>query len=118
MDAIDVILTKRDGGQLSGEQIDWVVDAYTRGIVAEEQMSALAMAILLNGMTRDEIATWTTAMIRSGERMDWSVLDPPTADKHSTGGVGHHDDVSYPAGESAPRGAVPRPPRPRVAPHL
>jgi thymidine phosphorylase len=94
MDAIDVILTKRDGGQLSGEQIDWVVDAYTRGIVADEQMSALAMAILLNGMTRDEIATWTAAMIRSGERMDWSVLDRPTADKHSTGGVG--DKITLP----------------------
>src|SRR5882757_2743921 len=94
MDAIDVILTKRDGGQLSREQIDWVVDAYTRGIVAEEQMSALAMAILLNGMTRDEIATWTAAMIRSGERMDWSVLDRPTADKHSTGGVG--DKITLP----------------------
>jgi thymidine phosphorylase len=71
-----------------------VVDAYTRGVVADEQMSALAMAILLNGMTRREIARWTTAMIASGERMDFSSLSRPTADKHSTGGVG--DKVTLP----------------------
>jgi thymidine phosphorylase len=94
MDAIDVIATKRDGGRLSVAQIDWVVDAYTRGVVAEEQMSSLAMAILLNGMDRTEIATWTAAMIRSGERMDWSALDRPTTDKHSTGGVG--DKITLP----------------------
>ncbi|MBC6456858.1 thymidine phosphorylase [Actinomadura sp. HBU206391] len=94
MDVIDVILTKRDGGRLSAEQIDWVVDAYTRGVVAEEQMSALAMAILLNGMTRAEVTAWTEAMIRSGERMDWSGLDRPTTDKHSTGGVG--DKITLP----------------------
>jgi thymidine phosphorylase len=94
MDAIDVILTKRDGGRLSGAQIDWVVDAYTGGTVAEEQMSSLAMAILLNGMDREEIATWTAAMIRSGERMEWSALDRPTTDKHSTGGVG--DKITLP----------------------
>jgi thymidine phosphorylase len=94
MDAIDVIRTKRDRGELSREQIDWVVGAYTRGDVAEEQMSALAMAILLNGMDRREIADWTRAMIDSGERMDWSALDRPTADKHSTGGVG--DKITLP----------------------
>jgi thymidine phosphorylase len=94
MDVIDVILTKRDGGRLSGEQIDWVVDAYTRGAVADEQMSALAMAILLNGMTRAEVTAWTEAMIRSGERMDWAGLDRPTTDKHSTGGVG--DKITLP----------------------
>ncbi|WP_119728563.1 thymidine phosphorylase [Thermomonospora amylolytica] len=94
MDAIDVILTKRDGGRLTPAQIDWVVDAYTRGEVAEEQMSALAMAILLNGMDRAEVARWTEAMIRSGERMDWSGLDRPTTDKHSTGGVG--DKITLP----------------------
>ncbi|SEG35687.1 thymidine phosphorylase [Thermomonospora echinospora] len=94
MDAIDVIVTKREGGRLSPEQIDWVIDAYTRGEVAEEQMSALAMAILLNGMDRAEVARWTEAMIRSGERMDWSVLDRPTTDKHSTGGVG--DKITLP----------------------
>src|SRR3954462_13005191 len=86
--AVDVIQRKRDRGELSDEQIDWVVDAYTRGAVAEEQMSALAMAVLLNGMSRREIARWTAAMIATGERLDFSGLDRPTADKHSTGGVG------------------------------
>lgn len=93
-DAVDVIRTKRDGGRLSPEQIDWVVDAYTRGVVADEQMSALAMAVLLNGMERDEIARWTAAMIASGERLDFSALSRPTADKHSTGGVG--DKITLP----------------------
>jgi thymidine phosphorylase len=94
VDAIDVIRAKRDGGELTPAQIDWAVDAYTRGAIAEEQMSALAMAILLNGMTRAEVARWTEAMIRSGERMDWSSLDRPTTDKHSTGGVG--DKITLP----------------------
>lgn len=94
MDAIDVIRAKRDGGTLTPDQIDWAVDAYTRGAIAEEQMAALAMAILLNGMTRAEVARWTDAMIRSGERMDWSSLDRPTTDKHSTGGVG--DKITLP----------------------
>jgi thymidine phosphorylase len=85
---------KRDRKVLNDEQIDWVVDAYTRGVVADEQMSALAMAILLNGMERHEISRWTDAMIRSGERMDWSMLDRPTVDKHSTGGVG--DKITLP----------------------
>lgn len=93
-DAVDVIRTKRDGHNLTGEQIDWVIDAYTRGVVADEQMSALAMAIFLNGMKREEIARWTAAMIRSGERMDFSSLSHPTADKHSTGGVG--DKITLP----------------------
>jgi thymidine phosphorylase len=93
-DAVEVISAKRDGGELSDSQIDWVVDAYTRGAVADEQMSALAMAILLNGMTRREISHWTDAMIASGERMDFSSLSRPTADKHSTGGVG--DKITLP----------------------
>jgi len=93
-DAVDVIVAKRDGGRLSDAQIDWVVDAYTRGVVAEEQMSALAMAILLNGMDRTEIARWTAAMIASGQRLDFSGLSRPTADKHSTGGVG--DKITLP----------------------
>ena len=93
-DAVDVIIAKRDGARLSDAQIDWVVDAYTRGVVAEEQMAALAMAILLNGMERDEIARWTAAMIASGERLDFSGLSRPTADKHSTGGVG--DKITLP----------------------
>ncbi|WP_182354120.1 thymidine phosphorylase [Flaviflexus huanghaiensis] len=87
-DAVDIIRTKRDRGVLSDDEIRWVVDAYTRGVVAEEQMSALAMAIFLNGMTDEEISTWTTAMIDSGETMDFSSLSKPTSDKHSTGGVG------------------------------
>ncbi|WP_079429426.1 thymidine phosphorylase [Streptomyces katrae] len=94
MDVISVIRTKRDRGELSPEQIDWVIDAYTRGIVADEQMSALAMAILLNGMNRAEIARWTAAMIASGERMNFDSLSRPTADKHSTGGVG--DKITLP----------------------
>ena len=98
-DAVDVIRTKRDGGALSPGQIAWVLDAYTRGVVAEEQMSALAMAIFLRGMDRDEIAAWTRAMIASGERMDFSALvrsgaRSATADKHSTGGVG--DKITLP----------------------
>ena len=93
-DAVAVIAAKRDGHQLSDDQIDWVVDAYTRGVVADEQMSALTMAILLNGMSRPEIARWTDAMISSGERMDFSALSRPTADKHSTGGVG--DKITLP----------------------
>ena len=93
-DVVDIIRTKRDRGELADEQIDWVVDAYTRGVVADEQMSSLAMAILLNGMTRAEISRWTAAMIASGERMDFSSLSRPTSDKHSTGGVG--DKITLP----------------------
>ena len=93
-DAVDVIIIKRNKQELSDAQIDWVVDAYTRGAVAEEQMSSLAMAILLNGMSRREISRWTAAMIASGERMDYSSLSRPTADKHSTGGVG--DKITLP----------------------
>ena len=93
-DAVDVIAAKRERRRLSDAQIDWVVDAYTRGAVAEEQMSALAMAICMGGMDRAEIARWTDAMIRSGERMDFSGLGRPTADKHSTGGVG--DKITLP----------------------
>jgi thymidine phosphorylase len=92
--AVDVIRTKRDGGTLTDAQIDWVIAAYTRGEVAEEQMSALAMAILLRGMTPAEIARWTAAMIASGERLDLSSVPRPTVDKHSTGGVG--DKITLP----------------------
>ncbi|MEU1808566.1 thymidine phosphorylase [Micromonospora aurantiaca (nom. illeg.)] len=92
--AVDVIRAKRDGGVLSDGQIDWVVDAYTKGLVADEQMSALAMAILLRGMTAPEIARWTAAMIASGERLDLSPVSRPTVDKHSTGGVG--DKITLP----------------------
>jgi thymidine phosphorylase len=94
MNVIDVILAKRDGRELTDPQIDWVIRAYTAGVVADEQMSALAMAILLNGMSRREINRWTDAMIGTGIRMDFSGLDRPTADKHSTGGVG--DKITLP----------------------
>ena len=93
-DAVEIIVAKRDGHALSDSQVDWVIDAYTRGEVHDEQMAALAMAILLNGMGRDEISRWTAAMIASGERMDFSSLSRPTADKHSTGGVG--DKITLP----------------------
>ncbi|MGJ5724482.1 thymidine phosphorylase [Brevibacterium sp. H602] len=93
-DTVDVIAAKRDGRALSKEQIDWVIDAYTRGVVAEEQMAALAMAIFINDMEPSEIADWTQAMIASGERMDFSTLSRPTSDKHSTGGVG--DKITLP----------------------
>jgi len=93
-DAVEVIAAKRDGGELTDSQIDWVVDAFTRGDVHAEQMSALAMAILLRGMNRREVARWTAAMIHSGERMDFAPLSRPTVDKHSTGGVG--DKITLP----------------------
>lgn len=92
--AVSVIRVKRDGGELSDAQIDWVVDGFTRGIVTDEQMSALAMAILWRGMTRRETARWTAAMIGSGSRMDFTDLPRPTVDKHSTGGVG--DKITLP----------------------
>ena len=86
--AVDVITTKRDGGRLTDEQVDWVVAAYTRGDVADEQMAALAMAILLNGMDAGETARWTAAMIASGDRLELPDVGRPLVDKHSTGGVG------------------------------
>ena len=92
--AAEVIAAKRDRHSLTDPQIDWVIEAYTRGAVADEQMSALLMAILLNGMESREISRWTDAMINSGERMSWSALSRPTVDKHSTGGVG--DKITLP----------------------
>ncbi|MEU7634034.1 thymidine phosphorylase [Nocardia sp. NPDC049220] len=94
LDAVSIITTKRDGGELSDAQIDWVVDGFTRGDVADEQMSALAMAIVWRGMTRRETAALTAAMIASGQRMDFTDLRRPTVDKHSTGGVG--DKITLP----------------------
>ena len=106
--AVEVIAAKRDGHELSDVQIDWVVSAYTRGVVADEQMAALAMAILLNGMNAREISRWTNAMINSGERLNWSSITRPTADKHSTGGVG--DKITLPLAPlvAACGGAVPQ----------
>jgi thymidine phosphorylase len=93
-DVVDLIRTKRDHGTLTTAEIDWLIDAYTRGFVGDEQMAALAMAILLNGMSRDEIRDLTLAMIASGERMSFAGLGKPTVDKHSTGGVG--DKITLP----------------------
>jgi len=107
-DAVEIIGAKRDANELSDPQIDWVIDAYTKGLVADEQMSALLMAILLNGMNSREIFRWTDAMIKSGERMEWSMLDRKTVDKHSTGGVG--DKITLPLAPlvAACGGAVPQ----------
>ena len=116
-DAVEVILAKRDRRELSDSQIDWVIDAYTHGRVDDAQMSALAMAILLNGMDRREIARWTGAMIASGERMDFSTLSRPTADKHSTGRRRRQD---HPAARAARRGlrrGRPAAVGPRPGPH-
>ena len=106
--AVEIIAAKRDRKELSDPQIDWVIGAYTRGAVADEQMSALLMAILLNGMNSREISRWTNAMINSGERMNWSALDRKTVDKHSTGGVG--DKITLPLAPlvAACGGAVPQ----------
>jgi thymidine phosphorylase len=91
-DAVDLIRAKRDGGRLAGPDIRWLIDAYTAGTVADEQMSALLMAIYFRGLDAGELRTWTRAMISSGERLELSGLAAPTVDKHSTGGVG--DKVS------------------------
>jgi thymidine phosphorylase len=91
-DAVDIIRTKRDGGELSDPEIDWVIGAYAAGGVADEAMSALLMAVCWRGLSARELARWTAAMIDSGERLDLSGLSRPTVDKHSTGGVG--DKVS------------------------
>jgi thymidine phosphorylase len=93
-DTVDLIRTKRDGGTLSTDQINWLVDAYTRGYVADEQMSAMTMAIFLNGMERREIRDLTLAMIATGERLNFEKLSKRTTDKHSTGGVG--DKITLP----------------------
>jgi thymidine phosphorylase len=92
--AVELIIAKRERGELPTDAIDWLIANYTSGVVADEQMSAMAMAILLNGMNRREIRDLTAAMIRSGERLDFSALAAPTADKHSTGGVG--DKITLP----------------------
>src|SRR5580704_12227782 len=91
-DAVDLIIAKRDGGTLADADIGWLIDAYTRGEVADEQMSALLMAIVFRGLGPAELRAWTSAMVASGERLDLSGVPAPTVDKHSTGGVG--DKVS------------------------
>ncbi|MGH3531935.1 MAG: thymidine phosphorylase [Mycobacterium sp.] len=113
LDAPTIIRTKRDGGRLSDAAIDWVVDAYTAGRVAEEQMSALLMAIVLRGMDHGETARWTAAMVASGEQLDFTDLTRggrplPTVDKHSTGGVGDKTTLPLVSIVAACGGAVPQ----------
>ena len=91
-DAVTLIRAKRDGLRLADDDIRWLFQAYAQGEVADEQMSALLMAIYFRGLDSQELRTWTAAMIASGERLDLSSLARPTVDKHSTGGVG--DKVS------------------------
>jgi thymidine phosphorylase len=91
---VDLIRTKCDGVELSDAQIDWLIEAYTADEIADEQMSALAMAVRFCGLSRRELSRWTRAMINSGERLDFSALSKPTVDKHSTGGVG--DKITLP----------------------
>jgi thymidine phosphorylase len=92
--AVDLIVRKRDGGELTDAEVGWLLAAYTSGEVADEQMAALAMAIVWRGLSPRELATWTAAMIASGERLDLSSVSRPTVDKHSTGGVG--DKITLP----------------------
>ena len=93
-DVVDLITKKRFAHALDGDEVGWVVDAFTRGAVAPEQMSALLMAIVIQGMEPREIRDLTAAMIASGDRMDFSGLGRPAIDKHSTGGVG--DKITLP----------------------
>lgn len=92
MNAVDLIVAKRDGGELRDDQINWFIGGVTSGTIPAEQAAALLMAIVWRGLTAGELATWTAAMINSGQRLDLSSLQRPTVDKHSTGGVG--DKVS------------------------
>jgi thymidine phosphorylase len=91
-DAVDLVRAKRDGRQLTDDEIAWLIDSYVAGTVADEQMAALLMAVYFQGMSPRELAQLTRSMIVSGEVMDLSGLSRPTVDKHSTGGVG--DKVS------------------------
>jgi thymidine phosphorylase len=89
---VELIRAKRDGRALTDDEIRWLIAAYTGGAVADEQMSALLMAIYFQGLSAGELRAWTAAMVSSGERLDLSAVAAPTVDKHSTGGVG--DKVS------------------------
>jgi pyrimidine-nucleoside phosphorylase len=94
-----LIEKKRDGGTLDGEEIRAFIEGYTRGTIPDYQMSALAMAIFFRGMTAEETAALTDAMLRSGDRMSFAGWPRPTADKHSTGGIG--DKISLMLGPLA-----------------
>jgi len=91
-DTVELIRAKRDGRVLTDDEIRWLIAAYTGGAVADEQMSALLMAVYFQGLSPGELRAWTAAMVSSGERLDLGSVEPPTVDKHSTGGVG--DKVS------------------------
>jgi thymidine phosphorylase len=93
-DIVELIIAKRDGHELTGDQIDWLIHAIARGEIADEQMSAMTMAVFFRGLTADELHRWTEAMIATGDRLDFSGLSRPTVDKHSTGGVG--DKITLP----------------------
>ncbi|MFT3861357.1 MAG: hypothetical protein QM721_08545 [Micropruina sp.] len=107
-DVVDLIRAKRDGRRLSDAEIDWLIPAYTDGRVGDEQMAALAMAIVFRGLDAAELSTWTTAMIATGERMDFSALSRPVVDKHSTGGVGDMITLPLAAIVAACGAAVPQ----------
>lgn len=92
--AVELIEDKRDGRSLTGAAIDWLIRSYTDGSVPDYQMSAMAMAVFLNGMSAEELTAWTSAMLNSGETLDLGDIGAPKIDKHSTGGVG--DKVSIP----------------------
>ncbi|MDX1448625.1 MAG: thymidine phosphorylase, partial [Acidimicrobiia bacterium] len=94
MNVVDLIETKRDGGKLSGDEIEWLISSYTKGTVTDYQMAAMAMAVFIRGLDSEELAAWTAAMMFSGEILDFSHISAPKVDKHSTGGVG--DKVSIP----------------------
>jgi thymidine phosphorylase len=91
-EAVDLIRAKRDGRALTDDEIRWLIAAYTGGTVADEQMSALLMAVYFQGLGPGELRAWTAAMVSSGKRLDLGAVPAPTVDKHSTGGVG--DKVS------------------------
>ncbi|MEX2279672.1 MAG: thymidine phosphorylase [Acidimicrobiia bacterium] len=94
MNVVDLIETKRDDGRLSDDEIAWLIKAYTAGTVTDYQMAAMAMAVFIRGLGPEELAAWTTAMMHSGEILDFDHIPAPKVDKHSTGGVG--DKVSIP----------------------
>lgn len=94
MNVVDLIETKRDGGKLTTDEIDWLIRSYTKGTVTDYQMASMAMAVFIRGLDAEELAAWTSAMMFSGEILDFSHIAAPKVDKHSTGGVG--DKVSIP----------------------